>query len=97
VAIDNYAIVHQGVSAHCITPAYSLLPLTYYGIFWISKAISTLVIDCLTISRREKVITACGCEPLRAGGNDNNECIFNDIVINYQCTDGFTDPKNNGQ
>jgi hypothetical protein len=45
VAIDNYAIVHQGVSAHCITPAYSLLPLTYYGIFWISKAISTLVID----------------------------------------------------
>jgi hypothetical protein len=45
-------------------------------------------------SRREKVITACGCEPLRAGGNDNNECIFNDIVINYQCTDGFTDPKN---
>jgi hypothetical protein len=26
----------------------------------------------LTISRREKVITACGCEPLRAGGNDNN-------------------------
>jgi hypothetical protein len=48
----------------------------------------------LTISRREKVITACGCEPLRAGGNDNNECIFNDIVINYQSTDGFTDPKN---
>jgi hypothetical protein len=50
--------------------------------------------SCLTISRREKVITACGCEPLRAGGNDNNECIFNDIVINYQSTNGFTDPKN---
>ncbi|VVM23958.1 hypothetical protein BSPWISOXPB_4654 [uncultured Gammaproteobacteria bacterium] len=30
---------------------------------------------------------------MRAGGNDNNECIFNDIVINYQSTDGFTDPK----
>jgi hypothetical protein len=40
VAIDNYAIVHQGVSAHCITPAYSLLPLTYYGIFWIDLCIN---------------------------------------------------------
>jgi hypothetical protein len=28
VAIDNYAIVHQGVSAHCITPAYSLPRVT---------------------------------------------------------------------
>lgn len=45
VAIDNYAIVHQGVSANCITPAYSLLPLTYYGVFWASKTISTLMID----------------------------------------------------
>lgn len=45
VAIDNYAIVHQGVSANCITPAYSLLPLTYYGIFYISKYISSLIVD----------------------------------------------------
>lgn len=45
VAIDNYAIVYQGVSANCITPAYSLLPLTYYGVFWASKAISTFMID----------------------------------------------------
>lgn len=33
VAIDNYAIIHKGVSANCITPAYSILLLTYYGIF----------------------------------------------------------------
>jgi hypothetical protein len=41
---------------------------------------------CLTISRREKVITACCYEPLRAGGSDNNQYIFNDIVINCQHT-----------
>lgn len=40
VAIDNYAIVHQGISAHCITPAYSVLPLTYYAIFYFSKYIT---------------------------------------------------------
>ncbi len=45
VLIDNYAIVYQGVSAHCITPAYSLLPLTYYGVFWASKNINALVIN----------------------------------------------------
>lgn len=45
IVIDNYAIVHQGVSAHCITPAYSLLPLTYYGIFWVGKYINTLKIE----------------------------------------------------
>ncbi|WPE18633.1 hypothetical protein [Candidatus Thioglobus autotrophicus] len=45
VAIDNYAIVHEGISANCITPAYSVLPLTYYGIFWVGKYISSLNID----------------------------------------------------
>jgi hypothetical protein len=45
VAIDNYAILHQGISANCITPAYSILPLTYYGIFWSAKFLSTLKID----------------------------------------------------
>ncbi|KAA0441152.1 MAG: hypothetical protein FXV79_01920 [Candidatus Thioglobus sp.] len=44
VAIDNYAIIHQGISANCITPAYSILPLTFYGVFWSGKYIR-LVID----------------------------------------------------
>ncbi|CAB5502585.1 Optional hypothetical component of the B12 transporter BtuM [uncultured Gammaproteobacteria bacterium] len=58
VAIDNYVIVHQGVSANCITPAYSLVPLTYYGIFWISKAISTLAIDNNSVKNAFVIITA---------------------------------------
>jgi hypothetical protein len=41
IAVDNYAIMYQGISANCITPAYSVLPLTYYGIFWVGKHIST--------------------------------------------------------
>lgn len=45
LVIDNYTIVHQGISANCITPAYSLLPLTYYGIFWSGKYISALLVD----------------------------------------------------
>ena len=45
VAIDNYAIVHQGISANCITPAYSLMPLSFYAVFWSGKYISTLVVD----------------------------------------------------
>ncbi len=45
VVIDNYAIVHQGINANCITPAYSLMPLTFYGIFWSSKYISSLTLD----------------------------------------------------
>ena len=45
IAIDNYAIVHQGVSANCITPAYSILPLTYYGVFWMGKYLNTLKIE----------------------------------------------------
>lgn len=45
VAIDNYAIVHQGVSANCITPAYSILLLTYYGVFWVGKYLTSLKIN----------------------------------------------------
>jgi hypothetical protein len=28
IAVDNFAIIYQGISANCITPAYSVLPLT---------------------------------------------------------------------
>ncbi|SMN11365.1 Optional hypothetical component of the B12 transporter BtuM [uncultured Candidatus Thioglobus sp.] len=45
VAIDNYAIIEQGVSANCITPAYSVLPLLYYGVFWSAKFITSLAVD----------------------------------------------------
>ena len=45
VAIDNYAIVHQGVSAHCITPAYSVLIASYALLFWAAKFLTTLTID----------------------------------------------------
>lgn len=44
VAIDNYAIVYKGVSANCITPAYSILPLIYYGVFYSGKFIQSLSI-----------------------------------------------------
>lgn len=45
VAIDNYAIVYQGVSAHCITPAYSVLMLSYALTFWAGKFISSLSLN----------------------------------------------------
>lgn len=45
IAIDNYAIIHEGVSANCITPAYSILPFTYYAIFWVGKYMNSLKID----------------------------------------------------
>lgn len=45
MAIDNYAIVHQGVSAHCITPAYSVLILSYVLTFWAGKFLSSLTLD----------------------------------------------------
>ncbi len=44
VAIDNYAIVNQGVSANCITTAYTLLPLAYLAVFWAAKFIPTLAV-----------------------------------------------------
>ena len=45
VAVDNYAIVYEGVSAHCITPAYSVLILSYALTFWAGKFLSTLALD----------------------------------------------------
>jgi len=57
VAIDNYAIVHEGISANCITPAYSILPLTYYGIFWVGRHISSLNIDA-SIAKNALIIIA---------------------------------------
>ncbi|SHN89987.1 Optional hypothetical component of the B12 transporter BtuM [Bathymodiolus heckerae thiotrophic gill symbiont] len=66
VAIDNYAIVHEGVSANCITPAYSVLPLTYYGIFWIGKYISSLKLDTSIIKNALVVITATSTQWLVA-------------------------------
>ena len=66
VAIDNYAIVHQGISANCITPAYSVLPLTYYGVFWAGKYISTLKIDTNIIKNTLIIITTLGAQWLMA-------------------------------
>ena len=37
VLIDNYAILHQGVSAHCVTPAYSVLLASYYLTYHLAK------------------------------------------------------------
>jgi len=58
VAIDNYAIVHQGISANCITPAYSLMPLSFYAIFWSGKYINTLAIDNNIIKNIGVIITS---------------------------------------
>ena len=57
VAIDNYAIVYEGVSANCITPAYSVLPFTYYAIFWVGKYIGSLNID-TSIMKNSLIIIA---------------------------------------
>jgi hypothetical protein len=45
VAIDNYVIVYKGVSANCITPAYSVLPLLYFGVFLSGKFINSLSVN----------------------------------------------------
>ena len=66
VAIDNYAIVHEGISANCITPAYSVLPLTYYGIFWVGKYISSLKIDTSIVKNALVVIAAVSAQWLIA-------------------------------
>ncbi|MBW5291166.1 MAG: Optional hypothetical component of the B12 transporter BtuM [Candidatus Ruthia sp. Asou_11_S2] len=58
IAIDNYAIVHEGVSANCITPAYSILPLTYYGVFWVGKYLTALKIDHHIIKNAAIIIIA---------------------------------------
>ncbi|WP_348670140.1 hypothetical protein [uncultured Candidatus Thioglobus sp.] len=66
VAIDNYAIVHEGISANCITPAYSVLPFTYYGIFWVGKYISSLKIDTSIVKNALVVIAAVSAQWLIA-------------------------------
>ncbi|SMM97892.1 Optional hypothetical component of the B12 transporter BtuM [uncultured Candidatus Thioglobus sp.] len=66
VAIDNYAIIEQGVSANCITPAYSLLPLTYYGVFWASKYLNTLKIDANIIKNALLIIAIASTQWLAA-------------------------------
>lgn len=42
IMIDNYVIFYQGVSANCITPAYSVLLLAYYGVFLSGRFIQSL-------------------------------------------------------
>ncbi len=66
IAIDNYAIVHEGIGANCITPAYSVLPFTYYGIFWIGKYISSLKIDSNIIKNTFVVVAASSTQWLIA-------------------------------
>lgn len=66
VAIDNYAIVHEGISANCITPAYSVLPLTYYGIFWTGKYMSSLNIDTSVVKNALIIIAATSAQWLVA-------------------------------
>ncbi|CAB5503317.1 hypothetical protein [Bathymodiolus thermophilus thioautotrophic gill symbiont] len=68
IAIDNYAIIHQGVSANCITPAYSVLPLTYYGIFWVGKYISALMVEGNIIKNASLIIVATSVQWLMATG-----------------------------
>ncbi|CAC9954598.1 Optional hypothetical component of the B12 transporter BtuM [uncultured Gammaproteobacteria bacterium] len=68
IAIDNYAIMYQGISANCITPAYSVLPLTYYGIFWVGKQISTLIIGDNIIKNAFVITTAVSMQWLVATG-----------------------------
>ncbi len=66
IAIDNYAIVHKGVSANCITPAYSVLPLTYYGIFWVGKYISGFNINASIVKNALIIIVASSIQWLVA-------------------------------
>ncbi|MEJ6559236.1 MAG: hypothetical protein QNL82_05705 [Candidatus Thioglobus sp.] len=66
IAIDNYAIVYEGVSANCITPAYSVLPFTYYAIFWVGKYIGSLNIDTSIIKNALIIILATSAQWLVA-------------------------------
>ena len=45
VAIDNYAIINQGISANCITPAYSVLLLSYFFMYFSGHYLHSLAID----------------------------------------------------
>jgi len=69
IAIDNYAIVYEGISANCITPAYSVLPFTYYGIFWVGKHMSSLKIDSSIIKNAFIIITASSAQWLVAASS----------------------------
>ena len=60
------ANIDKGISANCITPAYSVLPFTYYGIFWVGKYISSLNIDTSIIKNAFVIITASSAQWLIA-------------------------------
>lgn len=47
ILVDNYAIFYQGVSANCITPAYSILLVLYYLVYYFAKFIPSLAINSL--------------------------------------------------
>ncbi|MDB3869885.1 hypothetical protein N9351_03385 [Candidatus Thioglobus sp.] len=66
IAIDNYAIVHEGISANCITPAYSILPFTYYAIFWVGKYMKSLNIDTSIVKNALIIIAATSAQWLVA-------------------------------
>jgi hypothetical protein len=66
IAIDNYAIVYEGVSANCITPAYSVLPFTYYAIFWAGKYMKSLNIDTSIVKNALIIIAATSAQWLVA-------------------------------
>lgn len=69
VAIDNYAIVHQGISANCITPAYSLMLLTFYGVFYSGKYISSLVVDNNIVKNSLVIIASVSVQWIAASGS----------------------------
>jgi hypothetical protein len=66
VAIDNYAVIHQGISANCITLAYSVLPLTYYGVFWSGKYLNSLIVDKNIVKNSAIVVVAISTQWLVA-------------------------------
>ena len=79
LAIDNYTVVEQGISANCITPAYSILPLTYYGIFWSGKYISSLIIDSNLLKNTLVIMIAISAQWLVA---TSSYYFFTDIYAN---------------
>lgn len=48
LVIDNYAVFYQGISANCITPAYSVLPVLYYLVYWCAKFVPSLSINSIS-------------------------------------------------
>ncbi len=45
LAIDNFMILYEGVSANCITPGYLILLASYYVIFSLSRFVSSIEIN----------------------------------------------------